>query len=338
MEINILKYLTMKRVWNAVKIFTSFSISRVTGKPVIYGMPFSYSIEPTNHCNFQCPECPSGLGALTRPLGLLSISDFQRIVNEIAPTGIYVQLYFQGEPYINKQLPEMIAYAQSKKLYVSISTNGSLVNEKNVDKILDYAPDKLIFSIDGLDEESYKNYRVGGTFAQADKGLRLLAARKKERGLKKPYLELQFIVMKQNENQIETVFDYGKDAGIDKVTLKTMQVSSLENANHFLPANEKYRRYIVTDTDLKMKGGVKNFCFAIWRTAVITWDGKVVPCCFDKDADHLMGELHQQNIKEVWQGEGYQSFRAKILENRKGVPMCTNCTEGLRVNIMEIES
>jgi len=71
---------------------------------------------------------------------------------------------------------------------------------------------------------------------------------------------------------------------------------------------------------------------------VITWDGKVVPCCFDKDADHLMGELQKQDIKGVWQGEGYQSFRAKILENRKGVPMCTNCTEGLRVNIMGIES
>lgn len=215
----------MKRATNALKIISSFYISRILRKPITWGMPISYSIEPTNHCNLQCPECPSGLGTLTRPLGLLKNEDFKMLIDEISDTGFYIQLFFQGEPYINKNLPEMVHYAQSKNIYISISTNGHFVNEKNVDYVLDNAPNKLIFSVDGLDEESYQQYRVGGTFEQADKGLRVLINRKLERGLKKPFVEFQFIVMKQNEHQLEDAQKYCMEVGVDKLVFKTMQIS-----------------------------------------------------------------------------------------------------------------
>ncbi|NWG27682.1 MAG: SPASM domain-containing protein [Ignavibacteriaceae bacterium] len=300
-------------------------------------MPISYSIEPTNHCNLKCPECPSGLGSLTRPLGLLKTEDFKKLIDEISDTGFYIQLFFQGEPYINKNLPEMIRYAQLKKIYVSISTNGHFVNEQNVDLVLDNAPDKLIFSVDGLDEESYQKYRVGGTFEQADNGLRLLIKRKKERRLKKPFTEFQFIVMKQNEHQMNEVKKYCKDVGVDKLVFKTMQISSFENAVKYLPKNQKYRRYILENNTFRIKNEIKNHCFALWRTSVITWDGRVVPCCFDKDAQHQIGVTNGKAFGDVWESEKYFDFRNKILSGRKSVPMCTNCTEGLKVNIFEIE-
>jgi len=307
------------------------------GKPVVWGMPVSYSIEPTNYCNLKCPECPSGLGALTRPLGMLSVDDFKLIIDQIKDTGFYVQLYFQGEPYINKHLPEMIKYAQSKNIYISISTNGHYINQKTVDNILENAPDKLIFSMDGLDEESYRKYRVGGSFKKADSGLRMLIKRRNELKKKKPYVEFQFIVMKQNEHQLDDVKKYCKDAGVDKLVFKTMQVTSYENALHFLPSNKKYRRYIVGDGTFRIKNKLKNHCFALWRTSVITWDGKVVPCCFDKDANFELGKLNGKTMKDVWLSEPYQNFRQGVLNNRKGLDMCTNCTEGLKINILEIE-
>lgn len=303
-------------------------------------MPASYSIEPTNHCNLKCPECPSGLGALTRPLGLLKFENFKNTVDQIRNTGFYIQLFFQGEPYINKQLPQMIRYARENKIYVSISTNGHFITKKNVDTIVNNAPDKLIFSIDGLDEESYQNYRVGGTFEQADAGLRALTRRKKELGIKIPFVELQFIVMKQNEHMLNEVLKYGEDTGVDKVVFKTMQISSYENALHFLPSQKKYRRYKIEDGEFRIKNKLKNHCFALWRTSVITWDGRAVPCCFDKDANYELGMLNGKpgaGLKEIWKSEAYQSFRKKVLDNRRGVNICTNCTEGLRTNIMEIE-
>lgn len=306
-------------------------------KPIVWGMPISYSIEPTNHCNLKCPECPSGLGALTRPLGLLKIDEFKNWINQIKSTGFYVQLFFQGEPFINKHLPEMISYAQMNNVYISISTNGHFINENNVDFVLDNAPDKLIYSMDGLDEESYQNYRVGGTFKQADEGLRLLIKRRNERKLKKPFVEFQFIVMKQNEHQLDDVLKYGKDVGVEKVVFKTMQISNYENAVKFLPANKKFRRYILQNGSFSIKNKLKNHCFALWRTSVITWDGKVVPCCFDKDASFEMGMLNGRSFNDIWKSTEYQKFRQRVLDSRKDVNMCTNCTEGLKINILEIE-
>ncbi|MCB9249236.1 MAG: radical SAM protein [Ignavibacteriales bacterium] len=145
MEINLLDYFTFKRFTNAVKIVTSYQISRIVNKPVVWGMPMSFSIEPTNRCNLECPECPSGLGALTRELGLLSFENFKNWIDQIKTTGFYVQLYFQGEPFINKDLPKMLNYAREQNVYTSISTNGLLLNEKNIDTLLENPPDKLIF-------------------------------------------------------------------------------------------------------------------------------------------------------------------------------------------------
>ena len=337
MEINLLKYFTVKRAINAAKVLSSFTVARLIRKPVVWGMPISYSIEPTNHCNLKCPECPSGLGSLTRPLGLLNPDDFKKLIDDISSTGFYVQLFFQGEPFINKNLAGMINYARKKNMYVSISTNGHFINEGNVDSVLKNAPDKLIYSIDGLDEESYQNYRIGGTFEQANAGLRALLNKKKELNQKHPYVELQFIVMKQNEHQLDEVLKYGKDVGVDKVVFKTMQISSYENALKFLPSNKKYRRYIIDNGSFRIKGKIKNHCFALWRTSVITWDGKVVPCCFDKDAEYELGLTNGKSFKDVWHSDEYNNFRARILGDRQSISMCTNCTEGLKVNIFEIE-
>ena len=270
MEINFLKYLTVKRALNTAKIIASFYLSRMIRKPVVFGMPISYSIEPTNHCNLKCPECPSGLGSLTRPLGLLNLIDFKNWIDQIKDSGFYVQLFFQGEPYINKSLPDMINYARSNRVYISVSTNGHFITDKNIDKILENAPDKIIYSVDGLDEESYQKYRVGGTFKQADEGLRLLISKRNERKRKIPFVEFQFIVMKQNEHQLDDVRKYCKDVGVDKLVFKTMQISSYENAIKFLPENSRYRRYKIVDQSFSIKNKMKNHCFALWRTAVIT--------------------------------------------------------------------
>lgn len=301
-------------------------------------MPLTYSVEPTNLCNLKCPECPSGTGELTRPLGLLSVENFQKMINEMSKTAFYVQLFFQGEPYLNKKLNEMIAYAESKNIYLAISTNGNLISEKNIDKILENVPDKIIFSLDGLDEESYQNYRVGGTFKKADEALQLLVEAKRKLNLKRPFIELQFIVMKQNEHLLSEVRAYGKKRFVDRLVFKTMQVSSYENALKYLPIKSEYSRYHLRNGGYQLKGDLKDHCFALWRTAVITWDQKMVPCCFDKDANYVLGDLSKYSIKEIWKSELYQNFRKGVLENRKGNSMCNNCTAGLKVNILQMEN
>jgi len=268
----------------------------------------------------------------------MSVENFKKIINEISETGFYVQLFFQGEPYLNKKLGEMIEFAQSKNIYVSVSTNGNLISAKNIEKLMEHAPDKIIFSLDGLDEKSYQNYRVGGTFKQADEALQLLVENKRKLNLKKPFVELQFIVMKQNEHLLDDVSTYSKKRFVDRLVFKRMQISSYENALKFLPTKNEHSRYILKNGSYEIKSILKDHCFALWRTAVITWDNKMVPCCFDKDANYVFGNLIEYSVKESWKSEHYQKFRMGVLKNRKGNSMCNNCTEGLKVNIFRMEN
>lgn len=323
---------------NLIMLILSYVISRILKKPYIWANPIAYSIEPTNRCNFSCPECPLGTGALTRPLGILELHSFRNIIDQIRDKAIYLQLFFQGEPYINKSLPEMIAYAQQNRLYVSISTNGSLFRDDTIERMMSHPPDKLIFSMDGLDEETYKKYRVGGSFKEADENLKRIIAFREQRKLERPYVELQFLVMKHNEHQIQEVFDYGRRVGVDKVTLKTVQVYSVESAKEFLPEHPKFRRYVFDGSSIRVKGKRKNTCFALWKTGVITWDGDMVACCFDKDATYKFGNVQRESIDSIWRNEKFLNFREQILLNRSKIKMCNNCTEGLKINIFELEN
>ena len=80
-----------------------------------------------------------------------------------------------------------------------------------------------------------------------------------------------------------------------------------------------------------MKAAMHNRCVRLWDRSVITWDGVVVPCCFDKDADHPLGNIGEDSFADIWQSENYHGFRRRILDDRRSVDMCRNCTEGLKI-------
>jgi radical SAM protein with 4Fe4S-binding SPASM domain len=69
----------------------------------------------------------------------------------------------------------------------------------------------------------------------------------------------------------------------------------------------------------------------MWSSCVVTWDGKIVPCCFDKDAKHQLGDLAQNSLKTIWQNDKYVAFRKALLTNRQAIDICQNCTEGTKV-------
>src|SRR5207249_167659 len=89
-SINFLSKLSVKRIWNAAKVFSSFHISQWLRKPVQWGYPVSISFEPTTSCNLRCPECPSGLRAFTRPTGMLHKDFFSRTIDEIHKELLYL--------------------------------------------------------------------------------------------------------------------------------------------------------------------------------------------------------------------------------------------------------
>ncbi|MEO0585017.1 MAG: SPASM domain-containing protein, partial [Bacteroidota bacterium] len=80
-----------------------------------------------------------------------------------------------------------------------------------------------------------------------------------------------------------------------------------------------------------LKNPLHNQCWKLWQGAEITWDGKVLPCCFDKDAEFEMGNVGETDFRSIWESPSYQAFRQQILHSRQQIDMCRNCSEGTKV-------
>jgi len=332
-SINFLKKLTIRRVWNASKVLSSYYITRLLKKPVQWGLPISISFEPTTSCNLRCPECPSGLREFTRPRGMLKKDFFTQTIDDIYKDILYLIFYFQGEPYLNKNFLEMVSYASSKGLYTATSTNGHFLTDEIAKKTVESGLDRLIISLDGTTQEVYEQYRREGNIEKVIEGARNIVKWKKELKSKTPFVFFQFLVVRPNEHQIEDVKKLGKEVGVDEVRFKTAQIYDYKNdPNHLIPKNEKFSRYKKDKAGKQIaKNKLQNHCWKLWQANVITWDGMVVPCCFDKDATHRLGDLKKQSFKEIWGNEKYRKFRKDITTSRKNIDICANCSEGLSV-------
>lgn len=327
-----LSKLDTQRTANIFRTLGSYYYSRITRDARHWGMPLSFSIEPTTSCNLRCPECPSGLRAFSRPTGMLQPELFKQVVDELAPTTPYLILYFQGEPYLNKNFFDFVEYAATKRMYVATSTNAHYLNSENARKTVESGLSRLIISIDGTTQDTYQSYRVGGKLSKVLEGAKNVVEWKRRLKSKTPHIIFQYLVVRPNEHQVDDILRIGKEIGVDEVKFKTAQVYDYENGNELIPENEKYSRYRKTaDGKYETKNKLLNHCWKLWQSCVFTWDGKVVPCCFDKDAAHTMGDIAQQGFKELWQGEQYKAFRSAVLRSRKEIDICQNCTEGTAV-------
>lgn len=331
-QLNFASGLTVKRAWNAAQIVTSYHRARFTGVPVIQGLPISISFEPTTSCNLRCPECPSGLRSFTRATGMLGQPLFQNVIDQLAPTLSYLTFYFQGEPYLHPQFLDMVQYAASRNIYTATSTNAHYLKDENARLTVESGLDRLIISIDGTTQDTYQSYRVGGSLEKVIEGARNIIAWKKKLKSITPHVMFQFLVVKPNEHQIPEVYTLAKQIGVDQVVLKTAQIYDYANGSDLIPEQDQYSRYRkMNDGSYTIKNSLDNHCWKMWHSCVITWDGKIVPCCFDKDAHHVLGDLTENSFEEVWNGEAYNTFRASLLRSRSEIEICKNCTEGTKV-------
>lgn len=328
----LLKKITFKKLSNAFVVYASYYLSKIIKKPLFIAKPISMAIEPTTSCNLRCPECPSGLRSFTRPIGMLEPTFFKKTIDEIKSHLIYLTFYFQGEPYLNPNFLEMVKYASDKNIFTSTSTNAHYLTPEQAEKTVLSKLDRLIISIDGATQETYEQYRVGGSLEKVIQGTKNIIAAKQKLNSHTPHVVFQFLVVKPNEHELDDIQNLANELGVDEVVFKTAQVYDYQNGNPLIPDNETYSRYQKQkDGTYKIKNELLNQCWRMWSGCVVTWDGKVVPCCFDKDAKHQLGDLKTQTFNQLWKSKLYQSFRTSILKSRKEIDICQNCSEGTKV-------
>ncbi|MCK5847303.1 MAG: SPASM domain-containing protein [Bacteroidales bacterium] len=326
----ILASITICRLLNIAIVNISYVASIVFGRSMQKGKPISISIEPTTACNLSCPECPSGLKKFSRKTGFISDATIDNIISQFAKQLMYVTFYFQGEPLLHPKFVEYVRKLKSKNLIVSTSTNAHKLTKENNENIICSGLDRLIISLDGTDSETYLKYRKGGDFNLVISNIENFIECRKRLKSKSPFVELQFIVFKHNEHQIDEIKRYGKKLGVDSVSIKTAQLYEFEEGNELMPGLIKYSRYKKqADGKYRIKSKLPNKCYRSWSGNVITWDGNVVPCCFDKDADYIFGNIISDDYSKINKSKEYNNFRNQILKDRSKIDICRNCTEGL---------
>jgi radical SAM protein with 4Fe4S-binding SPASM domain len=313
------------RIFNLILVYISkyFKLTKVLNKPI------TAMIEPTNYCNLHCPLCPTGAGLINRKSENLSLSDFKIIINNLGNSIIHLRLWNWGEPLLNKEFPEMVKYAKSKKIFVNTSTNSSFLNEEIIKKLIDSKLDQLIVSLDGASEETYNKYRKKGDFQTVVNSLKKLSELKKQKRIKYPEIKLQFIVMKHNEHEIKKVIELAKQTGVNTIFFKTVGIMDprlKKDIEKYLPVKKEFRRYACEEGSLKYPKLLGRVCDYLWTEVTINVDGSVVSCCRDANGRYIFGNLKNQKISDVWNSPKMISFRKDVLKNKNDIEICKTCS------------
>ena len=242
-----------------------------------------------------------------------------------------MQFYFQGEPLLNKQLPEMIAKAHAQGLYTIVSTNAQLLTQSLANRLVKSGLDHIIVSIDGISQASYEAYRVGGKLHLALDGLRYLNTARQQYH-SRICIEMQVLRLKTNENEWKWISQHYRMFGATKLTFKTAQLYNYRNGHPLMPSQLKYARYrrtadgtYILYRSLWRRIWPQHPCYRLWSGCVINTRGQVLPCCYDKASQFTFGSIHQTDIKNVWQSESAKQFRKTILDKQHLPLICQEC-------------
>jgi len=288
-------------------------------------------IEPTTACQLKCPHCPTGRGELSRPNGRLTLERFRLLYDNITPAPTLLQLWNQGEPLVNSDTPGIIRHATQAGTRVIMSTNVEpLAKTRIAEAVVRSGLHTCILSLDGASAESHVQYRVGGKWEKVETGVRNVAEIKSKLNLHFPILSWQFLLFKHNLHERDEALSLAKEWGVNEVVFKTAQLEAFDKAEgeKWLPSDPKLRRYVLKDGAWVLKRMKRPFCARIYGSAVVQWDGTVVPCCFDKDGDFILGNAIDDGFTTIWGSPEYREFRQRILTGNRP-DMCANCTEGL---------
>jgi radical SAM protein with 4Fe4S-binding SPASM domain len=312
---------------NAIYSVFSYGMKRYAGISLQPPLPPAINVELSSRCNLSCPECVTGAQLLRRDNDFIDYTLVGKIAAELSDRTLSAWLYFQGEPMLHPRFFDIVRLFC--KMRPVISTNGHFLDEENCRMLADSALERIIIPYDGATPAVYNVYRTGGDHVRVSDGIRCLAQAIKTRG-SKAKIELQFLLHRHNEHEVHEVAAFARSVNA-VFRIKSMQVLDDERAGEWIPFDGERSRYMKSDGTWKPVRSPSRGCLRMWTTAIVTVDGDVVPCCFDKYAVHAMGNINDHTFSDIWNGEKYKLFRESVIRSRASVDICSGCPQGKRI-------
>lgn len=316
-------------------------IEIVLGREKLFSYPHDVQIEPTNRCNQKCLMCARNSG-LDVPVGDMSLETFKKIIDRL-PTIRNLLLNGLGEPLLNQGLSEMIKFASSRGITVSINSNCALIDEPLAKKLVDSGLRLVKISMDSPDPKVYQTIR-GASIEPVIKGVEALVKARKEKGAAFPELWFNSIIMKQNHKELIDILKLGESLEIDFVRFKPVNVFDLEQNKSLMIEPEELKKVIqettrlarnlrikhnllqlLKDFDIYYRPKEKMPCYSPWRELYIQHYGGIRLCCEFYSKKYDMGNILEEDFKQIWNSAKMRKIRKEFKKGNTYFPVCRNC-------------
>jgi radical SAM protein with 4Fe4S-binding SPASM domain len=281
----------------------------------VIGLPFYLTLESGNSCNLRCPLCPTTFRGASMPRGMLTLANAQTILDRF-PALIEVNFSLWGEPFLNKEIFDIVKYAHSRKIRTIIQSNFSLkhFDAAMAQRILDSGLTELCLSIDGASQESYEVYRRRGDLARVLHNIEMLRRLQREQKRQSPKVTWKMVVNRFNEHEIPMARAEAERLGLDFVVVEIYTPSHMKEA--WKPHQDVEQAGVSTHTD-----GTEQ-CYQLWQVMTVNFNGDVFPCCAEWSPKDALGNVLQQPVSAIWNHAEYRRRRAN---NKSGPPRCDDC-------------
>jgi MoaA/NifB/PqqE/SkfB family radical SAM enzyme len=284
--------------------------------PTKEGMPSVYYVETVLACNLKCPECVIGTDSVTRTKKILKMEEFKVISDKIKPYAKMIYLHKWGEPLMNKNIFEMISHV-GEYAHAHISTNGLLLDKKKCDELIKSGVGTVIVSIDGITQEIYEKYRIGGKVEKVIENIRYLNEANIRYGNHAALLP-QFIVFEHNYEEVEKFKEFCNSQNLRAIFKKPyVRFNSVKESDD---PNYQRTKYPTKETHYEAIAT----CPHLTSMMTITADGRLLVCAQDYNNDLFIGNLLDKNVtvRSLWEKPEYVKFRKEALNKINPPEIC----------------
>lgn len=271
--------------------------------------PYQANIDLSNACSLRCPYCPTGVREFGRKPGFIDPGQVAMLLDEFGDYLYIAYLYSWGEPLMHPKVAEIVAMVRSRRVITDISTHFNLKNRAVLEAVCDAGLDHLKLSIDGLTQEVYSRYRVGGKIDQVIENIGHVVDYKRRRGLRTPSVEWQFLVFDHNRHEVEGARELAGKLGVDVFRAKPGVVPS------------QYEKAWAGQTG----------CSFLYDTIAMHVDGGIVPCCHLYDSKDDFVAAPDNRAGNLWHSPSFVAARKLFKPELAGeIPKdlrhpCLNC-------------